>query len=254
MPDKKLVGKRAIVTGASSGMGATMTRHIAAAGANVWAVGGGNTEALQETIASCAASGVKAGGTGYDFNDARQAGVAVKEGAEFLGGLDILVNCAGVRNFKSLIDIDDEDIDFMFELNIKALFHSSREAARIMVPQKSGQILMIGSVSGERARPNRTLYCATKAAVNSLTKSMALELSPLGIRVNCLAPGLIDSGRVKTMLGEDLSQRKNRVKDIPLGRLGDPEDIGATVVFLLSPENGFMTGSVVSTDGGAVAG
>ncbi|MBT3823337.1 MAG: SDR family oxidoreductase, partial [Nitrospinaceae bacterium] len=181
-------------------------------------------------------------------------GVAVKEGADFLGGLDILVNCAGVRNFKSLVDIDDEDIDFMFELNIKALFHSSREAARIMVPQKSGQILMIGSVSGERARPTRSLYCATKAAVNSLTKSMALELGPIGIRVNCLAPGLIDSGRVKTMLGDDPEEMKRRTSGIPLGRLGDPEDIGATVVFLLSPENSFMNGSVVSVDGGAVAG
>ncbi|MBT4431026.1 MAG: SDR family NAD(P)-dependent oxidoreductase, partial [Nitrospinaceae bacterium] len=157
MPEKKLAGKRAIVTGASSGMGASMARHIAAAGANVWAVGGGNDEALKETITDCTASGSKASGKGYDFSDARQAGVAVKEGADFLGGLDILVNCAGVRNFKSLVDIDDEDIDFMFELNIKALFHSSREAARIMVPQKSGQILMIGSVSGERARPTRSL-------------------------------------------------------------------------------------------------
>lgn len=254
MPDKKLAGKRAVVTGASSGMGAAMARHIAAAGADVWAVGGGNAEALKETISVCAASGVKAGGAGYDFSDARQAGLAVKEGAEFMGGLDILVNCAGVRNFKDLVDIDDEDIDFMFELNIKALFHSSREAARIMVPQKSGQILMIGSVSGERARPTRSLYCATKAAVNSLTKSLALELGPVGIRVNCLAPGLIDSGRVKAMLGADPENVKRRLAGIPLGRLGDPEEIGETVVFLLSPENSFMNGSVVSVDGGAVAG
>ncbi|MBT5366446.1 MAG: SDR family NAD(P)-dependent oxidoreductase, partial [Nitrospinaceae bacterium] len=88
MPEKKLAGKRAIVTGASSGMGASMARHIAAAGANVWAVGGGNDEALKETITDCTASGSKASGKGYDFSDARQAGVAVKEGADFLGVLD----------------------------------------------------------------------------------------------------------------------------------------------------------------------
>ena len=254
MKGKILAGKRAVVTGASSGMGAAIARHIAAAGADVWAVGGANTEGLEETISRCEASGVKAGGKGYDFSDARQAGAAVKEGADFLGGLDILINCAAGRNSKAVIDIDDEDIDFMFELNIKALFHSSREAARIMIPQKSGQILMIGSASGERARPNRSLYCATKAAVNSLTKSMALELGPSGIRVNCLAPGLIDSNQVKARLGEYTEYMKGRIGDIPLGRLGDPEDIGATVVFLLSPENSFMNGSVVSVDGGALAG
>ncbi len=254
MTDKTLTGKNAVVTGASSGMGAAITRRIAAAGANIWAVGGANAEALGETINACAASGVRAGGKGYDFSDGRQAAAAVREGAEFLGGLDILVNCAGVRNFKSIVEIDDEDIDFMFEVNAKSYFFAAREAARVMLPRGSGQILMIGSVSGSRARANRALYCATKAAVNLLTQSMALELGPLGIRVNCIAPGLIDSGKVKEMLDEDPAQSKTRIASIPVGHLGDPENIAATVVFFLSPENEFMNGSIVAVDGGSSAG
>ncbi len=254
MTDKTLARKNAVVTGASSGMGAAIARRIAAAGAGVWAVGGANAEALGETIDSCAAAGVRAGGKGYDFSDSRQAGAAVREGAEFLGGLDILINCAGTRNFKALVDTDDEDIDFMFEVNAKSYFFAAREAARLMVPLGSGQILMIGSVSGERARANRALYCATKAAVHLLTQSLALELGPLGIRVNCLAPGLIDSGRVKVMLKEDPAQSKKRIAGIPLGQLGDPENIAATVVFFLTPENDFMNGSIVAVDGGSSAG
>jgi len=251
---KILTGKRAIVTGASSGIGAAIAHRFATEGADIWAVGGGNTEGLRDTVNGNAACGVRAGGKGYDFTRPQAAGTAVREGADFLGGLDILVNCASGRNFKALAELSDADIDFMFDLNAKSFFFASREATRIMTPQGRGHIIMMGSVSGERARPMRSLYCATKAAVHSLTQSMALELGPLGLRVNCIAPGLINSGRVEKILEGDLDYFRKRIAGIPLGRLGDPGQIAAVVLFMVSPENDFMNGAIVPVDGGSMAG
>ena len=254
MTDKILSGKRAVVTGASSGMGASIALRFAAEGADVWAVGGGNAAALKETIAGCAASGVRADGKGYDFSDARQGGTAVREGADFLGGLDIFVNCAGTRNFKPIIEVTDDEIDLMFEVNTKSFYFAAREAARIMVPQGSGHILMMGSISGHRARPERSLYCGTKAALELLTKSLAMELGPAGLRVNLLAPGLVASGSVKTKMEEEADYRERRLKGISLGRFGKPENIAATAVFLVSPANDFMNGAVVEIDGASTTG
>lgn len=254
MAKRVLEGKRAVVTGASSGMGASIVRRFAAEGADVWAVGGGNLEALQETIHACRSSGVRADGKGYDFADSRQGGTAVREGAAFLGGLDILVNCAGTRCFKPLVEVEDGEIDLLFEVNAKSFYFAAREAARIMIPQNSGHILMMGSISGHHARPERTLYCGTKATIELLTKSLAMELGPHGIQVNCIAPGLVASGRVKTKMEEQAGYSETRLKGISLRRFGDPEHIAATAVFLVSPENDFMSGAIASIDGASISG
>jgi NAD(P)-dependent dehydrogenase (short-subunit alcohol dehydrogenase family) len=123
-----------------------------------------------------------------------------------------------------------------------------------MVPQGSGHILMMGSISGHRARPERSLYCGTKAALELLTKSLAMELGPAGLRVNLLAPGLVASGRVKTKMEEEADYRERRLKGISLGRFGKPENIAATAVFLVSPANDFMNGAVVEIDGASTTG
>ncbi|MFC1491642.1 SDR family NAD(P)-dependent oxidoreductase [Nitrospinota bacterium] len=254
MNNKILEGKRAVVTGASTGMGAAIALRYAAAGADIWVVGGSDAEGLKKTIEGCEAHGVKAGGKGYDFSRGAAAGEAVREGAEFLGGLDILMNCASTRNYKLLADLTDDDIDLMFEVNAKSFFAASREAARIMTPQGSGNILMLGSASGERGRAQRSLYCSTKAMVHALTKCLAIELGPLGIRVNCLAPGLVPSGRVKKHLEENPEYAEQRRSKVPLGRLGDPEQMAAAALFIVSPENEFMNGAIVIIDGGSLAG
>ncbi|MBI3126892.1 MAG: SDR family oxidoreductase [Candidatus Tectomicrobia bacterium] len=251
---RKVEGKRAVVTGASSGMGAAIALRLAAEGADVWVVGGANAQAREEIAARCRAHGVRADGKGYDFSDSRQGGTAVAEGAAFLGGLDILVNCVGTRNFKPLVEVTDEEIDVMFEVNTKSFYFAGREAAKRMIPQRSGHILMMGSVSGHHARPARTLYCGTKAALELFTRSLAMELGPYGIQVNCIAPGLVASGRVKAKLAEEPDYRETRLRGISLGRFGDPEHIAATVVFLMSPENDFMSGSIISVDGATMTG
>lgn len=253
MDGKILAGKRAIVTGASAGMGAAIALRYAGAGADIWAAGGSSAEGLKETTVRCAALGVKVGGKGYDFTRAASAAEAVREGAEFLGGLDILVNCAGGRVFKPLAECSDEDIDFSYELNTTSVIHACREAIRLMSPQGSGHIINMGSIAGENASAGRSLYCTTKAAVHSLTRCLAIELGPLGIQVNCLAPGLVDSGSVKKRLAANPEYAEKRRSQIPLGQIGEPETIAAAALFLVSPENNYMSGAIVALDGGAGA-
>ena len=123
-----------------------------------------------------------------------------------------------------------------------------------MTRQKNGHILNMGSVAGIQASADRSLYCTTKAAVHLLTKCLALELGPLKIQVNCLAPGLVDSGRVKVRLAANPEYAEKRISQIPVRRLGDPENIASTALFIVSPENKFMNGAIVSINGGVSAG
>jgi len=250
---QRLAGQRAVVTGASAGMGAAIALRFAAEGAGVWVAGGGNAEGLRNTIEGCALAGVRAGGRGYDLSRSQEAARLVREGAEFLGGLDILVNCAGTRNFKPIVEVEDEEIDLLFQVNAKAAFIASREAARIMVKQGSGKILMIGTEAAEHGTPNFSLYSCTKCVMHNLTKCLAVELGPLGIQVNCLAPGVVESGRVRERLAADPEFAANRKAKVPARRFGKPEDMAATALFLVSPENDFMNGSIVLADGGTAA-
>ncbi|MBI3024819.1 MAG: SDR family NAD(P)-dependent oxidoreductase [Candidatus Tectomicrobia bacterium] len=182
MPQKVLEGKRAVVTGASAGMGAAFAMKFASEGASIWAAGGSDAEGLRRTIEGCAKHGVRAGGKGYSLARSQDAARLVRDGAEFLGGLDILFNCAGTRNFKPIAEVEDEEIELLFQVNAKAAYIASREAARIMVPQRSGKILMLGSDAGEHGTANFSLYSCTKAVMHNLTKCLAIELGPLGIR------------------------------------------------------------------------
>lgn len=253
MSAKRLEGKRAVLTGASDGMGSAMARRFADEGAHVWVGGGSNAEGLQSTIDACRRSGVKAGGKGYDLTNARNAARIVHDGTEFLGGLDIFVSCAGTRNFSPITDVKDEEIDLLFEVNAKAVYIACREAAGLMVPRRSGRILIIGSEAAEHGTPNFSLYSCTKAVLHNLTKCLALELGPQGIHVNCLAPGVVASGRVKQRLEADPAFADNRRNKIPIRQFGTPENMAATAAFLVSEENEFMNGSIVLTDGGTTA-
>ncbi|MEE9257383.1 MAG: SDR family oxidoreductase, partial [bacterium] len=228
--------------------------RFAEAGADIWAAGGSSKEGLQKTIEGCSAHGVKAGGDLYDLTNSRNAISIVKDGAGFLGGVDILVNSAGTRDMNPFTDIEDDAIDRLFEVNGKAAFFASREAARLMIPQKSGKILMIGSDAGEHGTPNFALYGVTKAVMHALTKNLAIELGPQGIRVNCLAMGPVRSGRVKVLLETDPDFYETRINKIPIREFGEPENIAETALFIVSPANNFMSGAIVMVDGGITAG
>lgn len=253
MPTNQLAGKRAVVSGASSGIGQAIAIRFAQEGANIWAAGGRNEVGLRNTLDACAKAAGKVNGKGYDLSDARLGTELVREGAEFLGGLDILVNCAGARRHKPFIEFTPEDVDALFEINAKSIFYSSQEAARIMIPQKSGRILMIGSIHAMIGVMNNALYCSTKVSMHNLTRALATELGPHGIRVNCLAPGTTESPRVKQIHEDRPEYAKSKLPRIPVQRFASSEEMAAISVFLVSDENDFMNGTVVTSDGGTTA-
>lgn len=254
VPTKQLMDKRVIITGASTGIGAAIACEYAYAGAHIWGAGGSDLEGLQNTINTCKEFGGYADGKCYDLSQARRASQLIRDGIDFLGGLDILVNCAGTRAFKPIVDITDDEVDLLFEVNAKSAYIASREAAKVMIPQKNGSILMVGSSAGHRGRADTSLYSVTKSVLHHLTKCLALELGPLGIRVNCLAPGLVGSPRVKARLDAKPEYLQSRLEGIPLHQLGTVENMAATALFLVSPRNEFMNGSIVLSDGGVTAG
>lgn len=258
MTGKTLEGQRAIVTGGSAGIGGAIARRFASEGAAVWAAGGSDEEGLKKTIDACTKAGVKAGGKCYDLSQASRAIDVVRDGARFLGGVDILVNCAGARLIKPFLETTDEDVDRVFEVNAKATYLASREAARLMVSQGGGRILMIGSIYGERGALNFSLYCATKTSMHNLARAIAVELGPLGIRANCLLPGVTLSDRVETNLSrlenQDAGHIEKRKSVIPNRRFAKPEEMAEVALFLVSKQNDFMNGAMVSSDGGWMAG
>ncbi len=203
---------------------------------------------------TCRNLGVRADGKCYDLSDAKRSVPLIHDGVDFLGGLDILIVCAGTRAFKPIVEITDEEIDLLFEVNAKSAYIASREASKVMIPQKSGAILMIGSSAGHRGRADTSLYSATKSVLHHLTKCLALELGPRGIRVNCLAPGLIASPRVKARLDEKPAYLQSRLEGIPIKQLGTVENMAATALFMVSAQNEFMNGAIVLSDGGVTAG
>jgi NAD(P)-dependent dehydrogenase (short-subunit alcohol dehydrogenase family) len=253
MPNNILEGKRVIVTGASSGIGAAIAIRFASEGASVWAAGGTNEVGLKSTLDACANAPGKISGKSYDLSDSHRGIEVVKEGVEFLGGLDILVNCAAARKHKAFLEFTPEEVDMLFEINAKSVFYASIEAAKVMVPQKSGRILMIGSIDGQRGVPGNALYCTTKTAMHNLTRALAAELGPHGIRVNCLAPGTTESPRVKQIHEDRPDFAKSKLPKIPVQRFAAPEEMASVSLFLVSDENDFMNGAIIPCDGGTTA-
>lgn len=249
----RLAGKRAVVTGASSGIGAAIARRFSAEGASVWAAGGHHRERLDALIEAGGAAGGKIDGRCYDLRDARKANEVVADGARYLGGLDIMVNCAAMRAHKRFLEFTDAEIDDLYEVNAKSVFIATREAAKRMALQGSGKILMIGSIDGERGVAGNALYCATKTSMHNLTRALAVELGPMGLRVNCLMPGTTESERVKQIHIDQPERARAKLPRIPVNRFASPEEMAEVSLFLVSDENDFMNGAFISCDGGTLA-
>lgn len=249
----RLAGKKVIITGASSGIGAAIARRFSAEGASLWAAGGFNRERLEKLIADCGAGGGRIDGRCYDLRDSGKANDLVRDGLARLGGLDVLVNCAAMRGHKRFLDFTDEEIDNLYEVNAKSVFIATREAARAMAPRGRGRILMIGSIDGERGVSGNALYCATKTSMHNLTRALAVELGPLGLRVNCLMPGTTESERVRRIHVDEPERARAKLPRIPVNRFASPEEMAEVSLFLVSEENDFMNGAFISCDGGTLA-
>ena len=251
---KRLEGKVALVTGGARGIGRAICEAYAREGARV-AVADVLAEEANATAAIFGDAGL---GLAMDVTDPTSiaAGVAAVEAR--WGGVDILVNNAGVFNMASLDRITAEDYRRQFDINVGGTIFAAQAVAPIMRRRGGGAIINFSSQAGRRGEPKVTVYCATKAAVISITQSLAKEFAADGIRVNAVAPGVIDTpmwAHVDSQFAEyedkPLGQKKREVGEaVPLGRMGDPEDVADPCVFLASDEARYITGQTLNVDGG----
>lgn len=247
----KLAGKVAIVTGAGSGFGEGIARRFAAEGALV-AVNDLRASATDNVVRAIEAAGGKAIGVSGDIASAKVVEEIVAETMARFGRVDVLINNAGYTHAnQSLLTVTEDDFDRVFEVNVKSIYHFIRSVIPVMRKQAGGSVINVGSIGAIRPRPGLGWYCASKGAVITLTKTMAVEFAPDRIRVNCICPSAGDTGMMLSSLGEDTAERRARVLNtIPLGRFATPEDVANMAAFLSSDEASYLTGGIFPVDGG----
>ncbi|SFE15840.1 3-oxoacyl-[acyl-carrier-protein] reductase [Paenibacillus algorifonticola] len=242
-----LEGKKALVTGASRGIGRAIAIALAEAGADVAINYSGSEAAAAETAQAVEALGRRAIVLQANVGKAAEFDAMVKDVLEQFGAIDILVNNAGITRDNLIMRMKEEEFDQVIETNLKGVFNGIKAVTRPMMKQRSGRIINISSVVGVLGNPGQANYVAAKAGVIGLTKASAKELASRGITVNCVAPGFIQT-EMTDKLPEEM--KESLAGQIPLARLGSSEDIAAAVRFLASDAAGYMTGQTVHVDGG----
>ena len=242
-----LKDKTALVTGAGRGIGRAIALKLAKLGAKVIVNYSGSKEKAEETVALIQAEGGDAEALRCDVSDYEACGELAKNVLAKYGRLDILVNNAGITKDGLLMGMSEEDYDRVLDTNLKGTFNMMRHFSRAFMKQRSGRIINIASVSGVLGNAGQANYSASKAGVIGLTKSAAREMASRGICVNAIAPGFIDTDMVSAM-GEDI--REKLIEKIPLGRVGQAEEIAEAVAFLAGDAAGYITGQVLCVDGG----
>lgn len=245
----RLDGRIALVTGAASGFGAEIARHYVAEGAQV--VVADIQEAGAQRVA--AALGDAALAVACDVTSRPQVDAAVQATLKRFGALHIVVNNAGwTHRNQSLLTVTEAEFDRVYDVNVKSIFHMTQAVVPVLHEGGGGVILNVGSTAGIRPRPGLTWYNGSKGAVNLLSKSMAVELAPLGIRVNCIAPVIGNTALLESFMGipDTPENRAKFIATIPLGRMSEPGDIARAAVFLASDDAAFITGVEFPVDGG----
>lgn len=241
-----LNGQIALVTGASRGIGAAIALELGKQGATV--IGTATSDSGAEQITQALQQNqVKGVGMALDVNDAAQTEQLLKSVAEQFGDVSILVNNAGITRDTLLMRMKDEDWDAVIGTNLKSVYRMSQAVIRPMMKARSGRIINISSVVGHMGNAGQTNYAAAKAGMTGFSKSLAAELGSRGITVNCVAPGFIDTDMTRELPEE---QRQALLQHIPLGRLGQAEEIAAAVAFLASPAAAYITGETLHVNGG----
>ena len=247
-PSFRVDGQRALVTGASRGLGLAAAAALAQAGAHVTLVARAEGQ-LREGCEAIASAGGRCDWLQLDVTDAKAVAHALQQREPYR----ILVNNAGMNRPKPLVDLDDEDIDAVFDLNVKAAFYVTRLVARrLLAAGLKGSIINVSSQMGAVGSPRRTLYCASKHAIEGLTKALAWELGGAGIRVNSVCPTFIETEMTAGMF-EDPAFRAWVLERIALRRLGRAEEVMGPIVFLASEAASLVTGSALMVDGGWTA-
>lgn len=240
------MGKVALITGASCGIGRQMARDFAA---QEYGVAIGYLRHEQEALALQAELGPSALAVQADLADAKAIAAMVQKVTAHFGNIDVLINNAGISSFGLLTEISEKDWLRLFDINVHGAYRCIREVLPKMISRGRGVILNISSIWGVTGASCEVCYSATKAALIGLTKALAKEVGPSGIRVNCIAPGVIETDMNAHLSAGDLSAL---AEETPLGRIGTPEDVSAAALFLASPGASFITGQVLGANGGIV--
>ncbi|HLN14922.1 MAG TPA: 3-oxoacyl-ACP reductase FabG [bacterium] len=244
--DPLLRERHALVTGGGSGIGRAIALRFAEEGAHVFILDL-NDEAARETADAVAALGRTSGWARADVSDARQVAAGVEAAEARLGGLDVLVNNAGITRDATIGKLAEADWDLVLDVHLKGTFLCTQAAAPRLRAAGRGAIVNISSISGKIGNFGQANYASAKAGIVALTKVTAREYARYGVRANAIQPGLIDTAMTRVMTPEMIAQR---VKDTPLGRIGKPEDIANVALFLASDLAAFVTGTVIEVTGG----
>jgi NAD(P)-dependent dehydrogenase (short-subunit alcohol dehydrogenase family) len=251
-PRFDLVGRTALVTGAARGIGRTLALALADAGADV-VLGLRDAADAEDLEHAIAAMGRRTMRVAMDLLDLGQITAAVDRVVDGFGRLDILVNNAGLGPANPAEDVTEEDFDLTFDVNVKGTFFASQAAGRVMIRQRFGRIVNLGSQAGFVALPTESIYCATKAAISHLTKCLAVEWGGHGITVNAVAPTFIRTPGTESDLADPEFHRDVVDRIAALHRIGEPMDVAGAVIFLASPAADLITGTTMLIDGGWTA-
>lgn len=249
MCDKNLIGKTAVVTGASRGIGRAVAIKLASLGANIVLNYRSSIESVQQVLEDIKAAGSNAVAVQGDVSSFSDAEKIIKAAVDNFGSIDILVNNAGITKDGLLMRMKEEDFDGVIDVNLKGTFNCIRHAAPFMVKQRSGRIVNMSSVVGITGNAGQVNYSASKAGVIGITKSTARELASRGITVNAVAPGFIQTDMTDVLPEK---AKEGLLNGIPLKRFGKPEDIAEAVAFLVSDSGSYITGQIINIDGGMV--
>jgi 3-oxoacyl-[acyl-carrier protein] reductase len=238
-----LTGKSALVTGASGGIGADIARALHASGATV-GLSGTRVEPLEALAAEL---GARTHVLPCNLSDSEAVEGLVKRGVEAMGAVDILVNNAGITRDGLVMRMSDEDWQAVIDVNLTAAFRLCRAAVRGMMKARWGRIVNISSVVGQTGNAGQVNYAASKAGLVGLSKSLAAEVASRGITVNCVAPGFIETAMTDKLNDQ---QRESILSEIPAGRMGRADEVASAVLYLASPEAGYVTGATLHVNGG----
>ncbi len=241
--------KTALVTGASGGIGRATALLLAQKGYAVALHYHQNRDAAETLCRSINEQGGRAVALAADLSDAEQARTLVWEAESYLGLLDVFVHNAGFADQRLFCDISDELWRKMMDVHVNAAFYLTKAALPAMIRRKSGSIVFVSSMWGQVGASCEVHYSTAKAALIGLTKALAKEVGPSGVRVNCVAPGVIETNMVSSFSPEDLAAL---AEETPLGRLGRPEEVARAILFLVSDDASYITGQVISPNGGLV--